>query len=105
MLFYIIFSRKYLYMDAKAFWGNVNPLIKSRKTTQRVLAQEIGVSFGTFQGWIARDTLPDAIETYRIAQALGTTVEFLVSGKEPEASSTYLDALKSIKGIVDKAIP
>ena len=97
----MIFCRKYLCMNAKTFWGNVNPLIKSRKTTQRALAQDIGVPFGTFQGWIARDTLPDAVFAHKIAQALGTTVEYLVTGNAPESSAAD-EALEDIQAVLDR---
>jgi transcriptional regulator with XRE-family HTH domain len=65
------------------------------------LAQDIGVSFGTFQGWIARDTLPDAVFAHKIAQALGTTVEYLVTGSAPESSPAD-EALEDIQAIIDR---
>jgi transcriptional regulator with XRE-family HTH domain len=88
-------------MDAKTFWGNVNPLIKSRKTTQRAVSEEIGISLGTFQGWVARDTLPDAVSALKIAQALGTTVEYLVTGKSPEPSAAD-QAITKIEDVISQ---
>ena len=36
----------------------------------------------TFSKWIQKDRLPDAEETYKIAEALGVSVEYLVTGNE-----------------------
>jgi transcriptional regulator with XRE-family HTH domain len=92
-------------MDADTFWANVKPLIKASKTTQEGLAKACGIPFGTFQGWIARHTLPDAVSAYRIAQALNTSVEYLVSGENPGKPDTepliahaqaLLDGLKKL---------
>lgn len=63
------------------FWTNVNNLIKSRKTTQEALCNELGISLNTLRGWISKDILPRADEAVRIAKALDTTVEYLVTGE------------------------
>jgi transcriptional regulator with XRE-family HTH domain len=77
-------------MNADAFWDHVKPLIKAQKITQESLAKNLDIPFGTFQGWIARHTLPDVVSAYRIAQALGVSVEYLVTGNEPEKPDTAL---------------
>ena len=68
-------------MDVEAFWKRVKELIKERKTKQEELAVNCGISYRTFQTWINRKTYPDAAQAFRIASALGTTVEYLVTGK------------------------
>jgi transcriptional regulator with XRE-family HTH domain len=89
-------------MDASVFWNNVKSLIKASKITQEGLAKDCGIPFGTLHGWIAYDRLPDAVSAYRIAQALGTTVEYLVSGAKPETepliahAQALLDGLKKL---------
>jgi transcriptional regulator with XRE-family HTH domain len=92
-------------MDTETFWANVNRLIKEQKTTQETLAATIGTPFGTFRGWNFYNRLPDAISAYRIAQALNTSVEYLVSGVEPGKPDTepliaqaqaLLDGLKKL---------
>lgn len=71
-------------MNAEQFWNNVKPLIKQQNKTQESLASELNIPFGTFQGWITYKRLPDVVSAYKIAQALGTTVEYLVTGKQPQ---------------------
>jgi transcriptional regulator with XRE-family HTH domain len=66
--------------EAIPFWERVNQLIKTAKMTQEGVAKVCGIPFGTFHGWIAYKRLPDALSAYRIAQALGTTAEYLCTG-------------------------
>lgn len=63
------------------FWNNVNNLIKTRKVTQDDLCNQTGISLNTLRGWISKNVLPRAEEAVAIASALGTTVEYLVTGK------------------------
>jgi transcriptional regulator with XRE-family HTH domain len=70
-------------MDAKIFWDNVEPLRKAKNLTQEELSNIIKVPFRTFQGWLSKGILPDVEQAAGIAQALNTTVEYLVSGSEP----------------------
>lgn len=82
-------------MDANTFWSNVKPLIKSKKITQQVLADDIGISFNTLQSWITKDRLPDVVSAFKIAQALGVSVEYLVTGKETDGKKQILEDLKN----------
>ncbi len=63
------------------FWNNVNALIKTRKMTQDNLCSQTGISLNTLRGWVSKNILPRADEAVAIAQSLGTTVEYLVTGK------------------------
>jgi transcriptional regulator with XRE-family HTH domain len=87
------------------FWATVNRLIKESSITQEVLAETIGVSKNTLYSWIANSTLPRADAAYRIAAALGVSVEYLVTGAEPgkpdttpliEQAQALLDGLKRL---------
>ena len=70
--------------DAQAFWGRVNRLIKHKKLTQEDVATMISVNHGTFRGWSHRKLYPDLIDIYHLAQALDTTMNYLIFGKETE---------------------
>ena len=58
--------------------------IKAKNTTQEWIARQIGVPFGTFKKWMTRKTYPDIREGVEIAKLLETSVEYLVTGTEPE---------------------
>lgn len=83
-------------MDANTFWSNVKPLIKSKKITQQVLADDIGISFNTLQSWITKDRLPDVVSAFKIARALGVSVEYLVTGEDSNPYKTKIEELKKI---------
>lgn len=68
-------------MDAVSFWNRVKQLIKSNNTTQRGLSETIGLGARTLEIKIGRKSVPDVFEAYKIAQALNTTVEYLVTGE------------------------
>ena len=88
-------------IDAVSFWKRVNSLIKTQKTKQEVVARQCNISYQTFRGWVARKTFPGGDETYRIAQALSTTVEYLVAGKKPEPALTD-EVLDKFQAIIDR---
>jgi hypothetical protein len=64
----------------------------------------MGLNYETYYSGKRRVTLPRADEAQKIAAALGTTVEYLVSGKEPDTSRKYRDALKQIQDIASKSL-
>jgi len=88
-------------IDAVSFWKRVNNLIKIQKSKQEVIAKKCNISYQTFRGWVSRKTFPGGDETYQIAQALGTTVEFLVAGKKPEPTSLD-EVLDKFQSIIDR---
>lgn len=69
--------------NAVEFWNRVNSLIKSQKTKQQAVSESCGISYQTFRGWVTRHSFPDAQQVFRIAQALNTTVEYLLTGSQP----------------------
>jgi len=82
-------------MDGATFWRNVNKLIKSQNTTQEAIAKTCAINFGTFKNRSSKKIVPDAIEAYKIAQALNTTVEYLVTGEDTSPYKQELDKLKA----------
>ena len=73
-------------MDAVSFWNRVKELIKSNNTTQRGLSETIGLSPRALEIKISRKSVPDIFEAYKIAQALHTTVEYLISGNDTDST-------------------
>lgn len=72
-------------MDVKGkgvFWKRIDSLRKSMDLTQKELAYKIGVSANTLISWGARDIIPSGNQCYKLADALGVTVEYLITGEE-----------------------
>lgn len=77
------------------FWQNVKTLIKNKNTKQQAVADIAGISLLTMRGWITHDRLPDVVSAYKIAQALGVSVEYLVTGKEVDGKKQFIEDLKN----------
>ena len=65
-------------------WKRVNTLIKIRNTTQSALSTKCGFSQRRIQNLSGTNRPPDAVEITKIAEALGTSVEYLVTGSGPQ---------------------
>lgn len=69
-------------MNYTDFWKRTNSLIKHLNKTQRGLALECGFTERRIETLSSNNRSPDVIEAVKIAAALNTTVEFLVTGVE-----------------------
>ena len=87
-------------MDVQSFWDRVNGLIKERKTTQRAISAQCGFTARRIETLVSNERLPDAIEAQKIAAALHTSVEYLVTGKDPAKPDTA-KALKHLEAVQD----
>ena len=68
---------------AKELWNRINSLIKDKGTTQIALSVQCEFNARRIQNLSGANRLPDAVEITKIAEALGTTVEYLVTGSDP----------------------
>jgi len=79
---------------AVEFWKRTNKLIKDKNSKQENVAQECGIPYQTLRSWVTRQTFPDALQAYKIAKALNTTVEYLVTGSDTNPAERELKELK-----------
>ena len=77
------------------FWNNVKELLEIKNLTQKELSAITGINLGTLKNQICRDVIPDAVSAVKIAKALNTTVEFLVTGKDDNIAAKELTELKA----------
>ena len=66
------------------FYENVKKLVKNNNLTLRSFIESLGINYDTYNGQKRLNNLPRADEALKIAKALNTTVEYLVTGIEPE---------------------
>lgn len=64
------------------FWTKALSLMKEGNVKQIDLARAAGCPKGTVFAWIKRDTLPQADSALKIADRLGVSVRYLVTGEE-----------------------
>jgi hypothetical protein len=83
------------------FFDRVKDLVKQKTTfTLRAFVESIGLNYETYYSGKRRVTLPRADEAQKIAATLGTTVEYLVTGKDPARPDT-VKALKHLEAVQD----
>lgn len=89
-------------MNYTDFWKRTNELIKLRNKTQRALALECGFTERRIETLSSNNRSPDVIEAVKIAQALNVSVEFLVTGIEPEAKADIKALVSEINKVIKK---
>ena len=83
------------------FWLRVKDKLDFQDSTQRDLAQNINESYNTLQSWINRDRLPNAEQAVKIAEALNTSVEFLVTGKSSNKKNDHSKTVKLLEQAIE----
>jgi transcriptional regulator with XRE-family HTH domain len=69
-------------MNGNFFWEMADLEVKKQKTSFEWLYQKTKTAKGTFSSWKTRNALPRADVAFKIAEALGVTVEYLLTGRE-----------------------
>ena len=83
------------------FWLRVKDKLDFQDSTQRDLAQDINESYNTLQSWINRNRLPNAEQAVKIADALNTSVEFLVTGKSNNIKKDHSKTLNLLEEAIE----
>lgn len=83
------------------FWLRVKDKLDYQDSTQRELAVKINESYNTLQSWINRDRLPNADQAVKIAYALNTSVEFLVTGKNISKKPDHSKTIQLLKDAIE----
>ena len=83
------------------FWLRVKDKLDFQNMTQRDLAEKINESYNTLQSWINRDRLPNAEQAVTIADALNTSVEFLVTGKSSNKKNDHSKTIKLLEEAIE----
>lgn len=65
------------------FYENVKKLTKKHGLQLIPLLESLGINYSTYKGYKQLGNLPRADEAVKIAKALNTSVEYLVTGEEP----------------------
>lgn len=66
------------------FYERVKNLVKDNtELTLRAFIESLGINYDSYNGQKRYNNLPRADEAVKIAEALNTSVEFLVSGNAP----------------------
>ena len=63
--------------------------------TQKELSERTEISVNTIRGWFSKDLVPDVFNAVKVAKALNTTVEYLVTGENDNKAAQELNELKA----------
>jgi SOS-response transcriptional repressor LexA len=82
------------------FAARLEMLIKAKNTSQRAIAEYLGIRRPSISDWKNQGTIPGADTAAKLAAYLGTTVEYLVTGNPPEGiSPDILDLARKIAAL------
>ena len=76
------------------FMDRVESILKEKRLTQKELAEDLGLRRPTLSDWKKNGAVPAGDICIRIADYLGVSVEWLVTGKEAALSSEERTLLK-----------
>lgn len=79
------------------FMDRVESILKEKRLTQKELAEDLGLRRPTLSDWKKNGAVPAGDICIRIADYLGVSVEWLVTGKEAALSSEERTLLKQWK--------
>jgi transcriptional regulator with XRE-family HTH domain len=82
------------------FYERVKKLAKTNKMTIETAVGQAGLSLASYNAYRRHENLPRADEAQKIAAALGTTVEYMVTGKDPGKPDAS-KALKHLEAVQD----
>ena len=68
-------------VDGYSFWCHVDECLRGEKLTD--LAKDSGLSYNTVRNQRSQNVLPNGFDILSLANALGVSVEYLLTGKEP----------------------
>ena len=83
------------------FWTIALSIMDEKGLRQVDVARAVGCPKGTVFSWIKRDSLPQADDAVKIAELLGVTVRYLVTGERAENELSPLEQrlLEVCKGL------
>ncbi|WP_321991496.1 helix-turn-helix domain-containing protein [Marispirochaeta aestuarii] len=88
------------------FTQNIIKRMNEIGISQAKLAQKIGKSRSTINGWINAGFEPKTVEAVAIASALNTTVEYLVTGKDSTHAmfAAQINSKPELKALIETAM-
>ena len=86
-------------------YTRIDTLLKERRLTQKDLSEYLGLSsVQRYANWKQRNTMPAADTALKIAQYLGISVEYLLTGTEKDLyKGRFEKLLQDMQSVIDKA--
>lgn len=81
----------------KAFWQRIDTLLATRKISQSELARAVGIPTNSISTARSRNTLFDIELSYRIAQTLHVSCDYLATGIQKSEDPVLEEAFEDIR--------
>ena len=88
------------HMDVDAFWKRIKLLIKKKAVTQSTAALACDIPPATLRQWMTRSRPPPITDAYNLAQYLGVSLDYLITGKN---RSSTLGTNEAVLKMLQKA--
>ncbi len=85
------------------FYERVKDLVKQKNITVRNLIEDCGINYDSYNSCKRYGNLPRADEAVKIATALNTTVEFLVTGENSTPKPDTTKIIQTIESALEQA--
>ena len=88
--------------DIVSVYDRIKELCKKKGVTQTKMCNDCGINAQSHRGRITKKVAPDVFDAFKIAQYLGTSVEYLITGEENNPLAEENRGLKEkIKSIAE----
>ena len=86
------------------FWENVSNILKQSHLTQAYICERTNININTLHGWTSKKVLPRVDDAYKIAKALNTSVEYLMTGIQSDKNISIKNQINSIQKELNTAL-
>ncbi|MDR1325608.1 MAG: helix-turn-helix domain-containing protein [Treponema sp.] len=83
------------------FFERLESLIKEKKTSQKAVAEYVGLTGSSITLWKKEGTIPRADVALRIAEFLGVSVEYLITGAESVSKPDTAPIIAHLEAALD----
>ena len=80
-----------------SFWKNVDYIRECRDISRKELAYKADFSLTSLSTGIKRDSIPSADVAFRISKILNVSIEYLLTGKETNTTTSSISETQNLK--------
>ena len=91
-------------MDNVKFVDRINLSLKSRHISKGKFYEDLGLANNSSTNWNKRGTIPSADVVLKIADYLGVSVRYLVTGEDNEIPVRIREIVELCRGLDDKEL-
>lgn len=79
-------------------WDRIQSMLSERRISHADAAEVMGMNLHTFRGKMYRNAMLSAVELYRLAVSLETTMEYILVGRDPMIDR-YVTSIRELESL------